>query len=58
MFTLKVANYQEKVAFSAGIRLPESRRNLSQISMYVTMADSASRKFSKIFLSPKKYIFI
>jgi len=31
----------EKVAFSAGIRLPESRINLSQTPMYVTMADPA-----------------
>jgi len=57
MFTFEVANYREKVAFSAEIRLPESRRNLSQISMCVIMAGLASRKFSKISPSPK-YIFI
>jgi len=48
MFTLKVAKHWEKVAFSAEIRLPESRRNLSQTPMCVTMAASASQKARKI----------
>jgi len=37
-----------KVLFSAEIRLPESRRILSQTPMYVTMAISASQKARKI----------
>jgi len=48
MFTLKVTKHREKVAFSAEIRLPDSRRNLSQTPRYVTMATSASRKARKI----------
>jgi len=39
----------EKIVFSAEIRLPESRKNLSQTPMYVTMADLASQKNPKIF---------
>jgi len=38
MFTLATVKHWSKVAFSAGIRLPESRRNLSLTPMYVTMA--------------------
>jgi len=49
MLTFKVAKHWEKVAFSAEIRLPESRMNLSQTPICVTMATSASQKARKNF---------
>jgi len=48
MFTLETVKHWAKVAFSAEIRLPESRKNLSLTPMYVTMAISASQKARKI----------